>query len=182
MANDATNVRVGLGGSKVYFDASGAGTLPTDAVTALDAAFVDVGHIGEEGFTYAESLTTSSLVDSAGNVVRTFTTEHDVTFNFVMLETKALTESIYYGDAAATDSEVTLNNYDGRRGQWVVESLDGVDGVSGTIVSRFALADGQVTDKGEVNFQKDDAIGYDITLTSYISGGNKGKKYRAAIA
>lgn len=176
MANDATNVRVGLGGSKVYFDAASAGILPTDASTALPAEFLDVGHIGEDGFTYNEDLTTTTIVDSAGDIVREFVTEHNVTFEFTMLESKALVYQVYFGDTSATDSEVTLANYDGARGQWVIESIDGL------VVSRFVLADAQISNKGSTPYTKDDAIGYQVTLTSYVSGGNKGKLYKATLS
>ena len=140
------------------------------------AEFLDVGHIGAEGFTYDEALTTTEVVDSAGDVVRKFTTEHNTEFTFTMIETNGTTSRIYYGDASATDTEVTLGNYDGARGRWVIESLDGTE------VTRFVLEDAQITDKGSVNFQKDDAIGYPVTLTSYPSNGNKGKLYRGTTA
>ncbi len=174
MANDATKVRVGLNGSVVYFDATSSATLPTNAATPLDAAWdgLDVGHIGEEGFSYNEDLTDNEIVDSAGDVVRKFVSEHNIELGFVMLETNDQTQRIYFGDPNATEAEVTLNNYDGARGRWVIESLDGDE------VTRFVLSDAQVTGKEEINFQNTDAIGYGVTITSYISGGDKGKIYR----
>ena len=45
---DATNVRVGITGG--LYKAPVGSTAPTDATTALDAAFINLGYVSQEGY------------------------------------------------------------------------------------------------------------------------------------
>lgn len=87
MANSAANVRVGANGA--VFIAPDGSTLPTDLATALDAAFLDVGFVSEDGVKFTETKETfgipawQSMYD-----VRRLVERYTTKIEFEMLEWK----------------------------------------------------------------------------------------------
>lgn len=160
MTTTAANVRVGVTGGAYH--APTASTLPTDATTARDAAFKDVGYISEDGVSQTiNSDTTEIKAWQNGDTVRKVQTAHDVSFTFTMIETSAETLKVFYADAAATATAVEVTGAQSPHEAWVIEVLDGLQTI------RIVLPDAQVTDRGDVVYKTDEAIGYEITLTAY---------------
>ena len=82
----AENVRVGVTGA-VYFAPAGT-AVPTSVSGVLNAAFVDVGYIGEDGVSESISADTNDIKAwQNGDVVRRVQTSHDYTVSFTMLRT-----------------------------------------------------------------------------------------------
>jgi hypothetical protein len=81
-------------------------TLPDGIDGALDAAFVDVGWLSDDGIT--ESLT-GSVEKKRGHqgngVVRTRVSEPGTTVSFTALETKALTAGLRYHEKTVTNEQ-----------------------------------------------------------------------------
>lgn len=160
MGNIAQNVRVATTGA-VFF-APMASTLPTDAVAALAQTFKDVGYIGPDGVTQAiETDITDITAWQNGDTVRKVQTSHDVTFQLVMLETNELSLKVYYADATATAKAVKVTGAQSPHNVVVIEVLDEKHSI------RIVLPDAQVTERGEIVYQNEEATGYDITLTAY---------------
>ena len=160
MVNIAHNVRVATTGA-VSFAPIGT-ALPLDAVAALAATFTDVGYIGPDGVTQAiETDVTDITVWQNGDTVRKVQTSHDVTFQLVMLETNALSLKIYYADATATASVVKVTGAQSLHNVVVIDVIDEKRSI------RIVLPDAQVTERGEIVYQNEEATGYDITLTAY---------------
>lgn len=174
MATTAANVRVGVTGGA--FHAPLATTIPTNATSALNAAFKEVGYISEDGITQAIAADVSDIKAwQNGDVVRKVQTSHDLTFQFSMIETNAESLKIYYGDPNATISAVQITGDQTVREAWVLEVTDGDNDI------RVVLPDAQVTERGDVTYKNDEAIAYDVTITAYPdSNGVKAYLYMDA--
>lgn len=160
MATTAANVRVGVTGGA--FHAPLLTAVPTDATAALNAALNEVGYIGEDGITQTiEADSTDIKAWQNGDVVRKIQTSHDLTFSFKMIETNAEALKVYYADADASVTAFQITGDQAPHEVWVLEVADGDNSI------RIVLKDAQVTDRGEVTYKTDEAIGYEITLTAY---------------
>ena len=119
--------------------------LPSDASTALNAAFKNLGHIGQEGITWARDVATEDVKDMNGATLRTVQTDFSKSFTapFLQSRNEDLLNAIF-GDAnvavtAATVSSgriVTFSDQ-GRVSEQapiVIETVDG-DAVKRTLVS-----------------------------------------------
>lgn len=173
MANpDAGDVRIAIpnatGGVKV---ADTTDTAPTDATTSLDAAFVGVGYIGEDGFTEAPSTDSQDVVAWGGDILRRIQTSHDVTYAFEMIETNAQSLGLYYG---ATN--VTTTAADGSNGARITTNVTGAqlprksfvfEMFDGVAKERIYLPDAQVTERGEIQRSHGDVSRYMVTITAY---------------
>lgn len=169
MVSTASNVMVGVTGA-VHI-APQATALPTNTTTALNAAFEDVGYISEDGVTQSIGTSTTNIKAwQNGDVVRKIQTEHDLTFQFTMIETSDVTLAAYYGNYAAGAIEV--NSDELAHKSWVLEVADGSDDV------RITIPDGQITERGDIVYQNGDAVGYQVTISCFPdSSGNKAYIY-----
>ena len=154
----ASNVLVGVTGG-AYIAPEGT-TLPTDAVTAKDAAFEEVGYDHEDGVTQSISTDITDLrAWQNADVVRKIQTSHDLTYAFTMIETSDVTLAAYYGNYAAGAVEVNSTALPHK--SWVIEVIDGDDDL------RIVIPDGQITERGDIVYQNGDAVGYPITITCF---------------
>jgi hypothetical protein len=161
----ADNVRVAVTGA-VYYAATGT-TLPTNATTALAAAFLanDVGYISEDGITQSISEDITDIKAwQDGAVVRKVQTGHDVTYQFSMLETASDPLNAYYGNFSSNAVEVDGSQMP--RQCWVIQVDDGGNDI------RIVIPDGQVTERGDIVYANAEAIAYDVTITAYPDGSN----------
>ncbi|WP_051432618.1 hypothetical protein [Promicromonospora kroppenstedtii] len=62
-------------------------TAPTDATTALDAAFVSAGYVGEDGLTETTDRSTEKVKAWGGDIVKVLQTDFSVSYSFTFLET-----------------------------------------------------------------------------------------------
>lgn len=166
MALDATKVRVGVTGG-VYV-APLATPLPTDATTALNAAFVELGYINDNGVTESQGISTNKIKAwQNGDVVRTVQTEHNLEYKFTPLESNANVIAQVYPSGQITGAQ---------RGnqEWVFHVVDGANKI------RVVLPNAQITNIGDVKYVNGDAVDYPLTITAYPdSSGVKAYIYRA---
>lgn len=169
MAVTAGNVRVAVTGA-VSKAATGS-TAPTDAATALDAAFKDLGGISEDGVTLSlpdNGDRTPIKVWQNGATVRTVrqTSEDLPTLQFTMVETKLETIETYFGvtvtQAVADGSfEYTVENRSAAA--YVLDVVDGSE------LIRLYIPQGVVSSVGEVSLTNTDAIGWQVTVDAELS-------------
>lgn len=168
--NKAEEVLVGkpLVSGGVYRAPSGT-TLPADVTTALDAAFKGVGYVVYGGVTQAIGASTTPLKAWGGSVVRVLQTEHNLTYALGLMQTNATNMAIYYGDASTTGdltagltTKVTAAELE--HASWVIELKDG------DYRGRVVIEDGQVTERGDVVYQDEDAAVLPITITAFEAG------------
>jgi hypothetical protein len=156
MANSAANVRVGAQG--IIYHAPLLTALPTDTSTALNVAFVDVGYISEDGFSYTVDQASNDTRAWGGDLIRRITNEFGLTMTFTMVEHNANSVAAFYGNGSASAWEV--KNVIVRKA-WVAHITDGAK------IRRIVVPDGEVTERGDVTFATADVVGYPITVTAY---------------
>lgn len=164
MPTTADNVRVAVTGSINKGPADT--TLPEDALEALDGGFVELGYASEDGVTQAIAEDRTDIIAwQNADVVRKVRTSHDVTYAFSMLETNLDTLETYYGDGSVSgtlaDGVVEIKGDMDTRGAWVIHVIDGDQ------LIRIVIPDGQVTERGDVEYVSGNAIMYPVTITAY---------------
>ena len=153
----------------VVYRAPAGTTLPTDATTALASAYKSLGYLSEDGFTNNYERSSEDIREMGGAVVLTVQTETTDRFNFRLID--ALEPEVLkavYGDEKVSGSlsagiEVTVDGSEAEESVWVLETImrDGA-------LQRIVIPDGKVTEMGEVNYRRNEAVGYDITITALL--------------
>lgn len=167
MTLDSTFVDVALTGE---LSVAPVGTAaPTTSVSSLNAAFVGLGYVSEDGVVITPNDTTEQIVAwQNAAVVRTVYTESFWTFQLTLIENKGATAELFF----RADVEVVS------AGQWKMEvgavGTDPrafvLDVIDGSKHYRYYIPNGEVTERGEVTNSNGEPIGYDITITANADG------------
>lgn len=169
MALDATKVRIAITGE--LFVAPVGSTAPTDATSALDAAWLGLGYVGEDGVTEAYDETIEEIVAwQNAAVVRSNTTESKATLKLKLIETKKRTLELYHkGSTVVTNGaeykiDVKTPTTDLRA--FVLQVVDGTKDL------RIYVPTGEVTERGEIVYANGEPVGFEVTLTCYPNASN----------
>lgn len=180
MSNTATNVTAGkpkVGGA-IYRAPIGT-TLPTDATTALGAAFICLGYVSEDGLSNDNSPESEDIRAWGGDKVLTVVSNKDDTFGFTLIEAMNVDvlKTIYGEDNVSGDLTtgvtVQANSKDLDEYVWAIDML-----LRGGVLKRIVIPDGKVSEVGTINYTDGDAVGYETTLaTSPDASGNTHYEY-----
>ena len=161
-----TNVTAGkpAAGGAIYRAPLGT-TLPTDATTALDAAFVSLGFCSDDGLTNSNSPESDNVKAWGGKNVLALQTDKPDTFKFKLIEVlnPNVLKAVYGDDnvtgTLATGITVKANADEPEEACWVIEMVmrDGA-------VTRKVLPDAKVTELGDIVYKDDEVTGYEVTL------------------
>lgn len=148
--------------------------LPVTATEELDEDFVDLGYVGEDGFTETMERNTDEKKAFGGDTVKVLQTEYNHSFKFVLLESlKADVLKAVYGA-----SNVTVTAANGSHGaqvaikknakklphmSWVIDTTDTELGAR----YRSVIPDGQITEVGDVTIVHSDTISYEVTVKCF---------------
>jgi hypothetical protein len=166
----AAAVRVGITGE---LSVAPVGTAaPTTSVSSLNAAFIGLGYVSEDGVTESYDDTIEDIVAwQNATVVRSNTTESKATLQLRLIETKGETLELFHkGSAVSVVSagqwkiDVEAPSSDPRA--FVLDVLDGSKHI------RIYIPTGEVTERGEIVYANGEAVGYDITITCYPDANN----------
>lgn len=179
-ANNTQNVSVGKGVVGGYLFAAPLGTtLPTDYSTALDAAFVNLGYVTDDGATFSTESNADTFKDINGTDIATSNGGRTRTLNVQLVEIKAdtLKEVFGQGAVAVDDSgNITItHNNDDMPHRAVVFELVLRDGRRW----RRVLPDAQVTEWGDLTVLYSDLVAFEITLN--LNGANPIVDYIQAV-
>ena len=183
MASDANLVTVAkpkIGGA-IHRGPLGT-TLPTDATTALNVAFVNQGYISEDGMTNTNTPESEDTVAWGGDVVDSSTKQKKDTFKFKMIEAKNIEvlKTVYGDDNVTGDLStgitVRANSKELPNSAWVVEEV-----LKGDAVRRTVIPNGKITAIGDIVHRDNEITGYEATLTAYPDAqGNTHYEYMKA--
>lgn len=106
---DPANVSVGKGVAGGYMFVAPAGTaLPEDNKTELDAKFVNMGFLGEDGISFSDSSSNDKFVDMNGDTISTTAGEVEKSFTVKFNEVKKATWEMVYGSKNVKDATGVL--------------------------------------------------------------------------
>jgi hypothetical protein len=171
MATTAANVQVAVTGAVYASTAGSTVTPPTTATSVLDTDLIDVGYIGEEGIVeHYEEDTTEIKAWQGGAIVRTMISSSKATFAFTMIESTQVVMELYHkgsimDDDGSTGFKLTVMTPNADRRSFCFDVLDGTEHI------RIWIADGEVTERGDITYANESAISYPVVVTAYPNSG-----------
>lgn len=182
---DVTQVTAGkpkVGGH--IFRAPVGTTLPTDATTALDNAFVDMGYASEDGLKNDNSPESTVIKAWGGTPVLTIQESKEDKFKLVFISAENVeVQKMVYGSTNVTGTNfstgvsVTANAKELEEAAYVIETI-----ARGNIAHRIVIPSAKPTEIGEIVYSDTDALGYDVTLgcTADEAGNTHYEYWKAA--
>lgn len=140
--------------------------LPTDAVSALNAAFKNMGYGSEDGLVNNNTPESENVKAWGGDTVLTIQSGKDDTFAITLIEaTNTDVLKAVYGDANVSGDltsgiEVKANAKEQEAASWII------DMVLKNGVKRIVIPEAKITEIGEIAYTDTAAVGYAITLTA----------------
>lgn len=166
--NNSAHVTVGkpkVGGA-IFWAPLGT-ELPTDAKTALNAAFANLGYISEDGVVNSNSPESDDIKAWGGSTVLTTQTGKTDTFQFTLIEALSVAPlRLVYGAANVTgdlSTGITIKANDTQQdsGCLVIDMI-----MRGGVLKRIVLPSAAVSEVGDISYTDSDAVGYQTTMTA----------------
>lgn len=111
--NNSANVSVGKGVKGGYMFVAPAGTeAPTDNAADLDAAFMNLGYLGDSGISFSDSASTSTFRDLNGEPIENAAGDIEKSFTVTFREIKKDTLAVMMGSGNVTDAAGKLTAHD----------------------------------------------------------------------
>lgn len=160
MALTGTEVRV-AGTGNVYIAPKGT-ALPTDAGTALPAAWVDAGYITEDGVTFTMGRETEDLNAWQGSKIRVLTTGEPVSVEFALMQSNAKNLPFILGGGTVTGTAGEFKYTPPATGVNEERAMV-VQFVDGTVTYRYCFP--RVMVEGDISFSltRSGAVEYPVT-------------------
>ena len=167
---DTANVtygKPGVGGA--IYSAPAETALPTDAKTALAAAYKPLGYISEDGLTNSNSPESETIKAWGGDTVLVSQTDKPDTFSYTLIEATnidVLKEVYGSSNVSGTIDDpggvtITANSDELEEHVIVADMI-----LKGGLLKRIVIPKGKVTETGEIVYSDADAVGYETTVTA----------------
>ena len=155
--------------------------VPTGTTSELDAKFVKLGYVSEEGLTNAVETDSEGVKAWGGATVLTIRTSRDETFAWTFIQ--AMDPDVLkevYGEKNVTSNagEIAVKHNDLELSPrvWAVAIL-----LTGGRMKRIVVPSGTITEVGDVVYKDGDPIGYEVTMHAAPDAeGNTAYEYISA--
>lgn len=158
--------------------------LPTDATTALNAAFIDMGYASDDGLTNANSPESNVINAWGGTPVLTIQESKEDTYQLTFISAMNVeVQKMVYGDTNVTGTNVTTGLSVKANAKELEEYSYVIDMIArGNIAHRVVIPQAKPTEIGEISYTDTDAVGYDVTLgcTADADGNTHYEYWKAA--
>lgn len=168
LAKDASNVGVAKGnngnaGGYAWVGATDA-TLPTDAKSAIDAAFKSLGYISEDGLTNITDTDSTDHKEWGGTVIKSEMTSYAESYQASFLESRESVLKTVYGDKNVTSDgaggiSVKHNGNFTEERAYIFESL-----ITATLIKRTVIPRGSIVERDDVAENSEDLLAYTPTI------------------
>ena len=141
--------------------------LPTNAISEVGAEFKGLGYISEDGMSNENTPESETIKAWGGDIVATPQTEKIDTFTYTLIEaTNIDVLKEIYGQSNVEgdlDTGITIkaNNQELEEHALIIDMV-----LKGGVLKRIVIPNGKVTEIGEVEYQDEEAIGYETTVTA----------------
>lgn len=182
--NDSSNVSFGKPkATGAVFVAPAGTTVPTDATSALDAAFKGLGYVSEDGLVNSIETDTENIKAWGGDLVLVGQTSFTESFTVNLIETNAEALKLYYGEDNVTvdgDNITVVQNSAMLPNVVVVFELV----LTGGRIKRIVVPIAQIADRSsEITYQDGEPIAYPAVFMAYPdASGNTHTEYIAVVA
>ena len=141
-------------------------TLPTDAHTALDVAFQELGFISEDGVTSSNTRQSEEKKAWGGTTVLTSQTEYSDTWKAVFIEVLRLEVlKMVYGDGNVSGTLETGITVKANAAQLPAAAYV-FDMILNGAIKRVVLPIANISEIGDMQYVDNDLAGYDTTLSA----------------
>ena len=165
------NVIIGTANGPGIFIAPEGSAAPTDATTALDAAYTTLGYLSEDGVTFAVSTDSESITPwQSRSPVRTIITGRELTVDFTMLEFNAQNAALYFSQPVPTETNGSFD-LEVRSDSSSVTHTVVVDVKDGDVTMRYYFPRATLSEAGDMEITQSGAIGLPVTLSALDDAG-----------
>lgn len=178
MSNKVTAAKPVVGGA-IAVAPSGT-TLPSDATTALGAAFTQLGYITEEGLVNTNDISTDSIKAWGGDEVLTLYQGREDGFQYTLMDAMDVNvlKQVYGAEnvtgTLSTGIKITVKSNLELPEQVMVVDMILKDGN----LKRIVIPCARVTEVGDITYSDSDAVGYETTVKALPdSNGNTHYEY-----
>lgn len=161
--------------------------IPADAAATLNAAFVKLGYVSEDGMTNGEERDSDDVKDWGGDTVLTVSTGRKETFQLTFIQSldPDVLKEVYGQDNVKVTSSNKLitvdhNAKDMPHRVFIFEMI-----MAGGYVKRIVVPNGQVTAIGDTVYKAGEPVGYETTITAFPSSvidGSTAREFIAAVS
>lgn len=162
---NAEEVRVAITGQ--LYKAPLGTTTPTSSISALDADFLGLGYVSEDGVTESWSDSVTNIIAwQNATTVRAARTETTATLGCTLIQSRGSVLEAFHigsqmGEPTAGNFRIDVLPTQADPSAWVLDVLDGTKHI------RVYVGNGEITERGEISYASGNAIGYPITITCY---------------
>lgn len=167
MAVDITLIRAYTNGLVAVTGSGVTATAPTDASSALDIAFSEVGSISDAGVTESTSQDRKDIfIWQNAALVRRIPGQFTKTWKLAVVEVNSVTLSAHFPGSTITQTAegVTIAEKPPTTDirQWVLHGIDGAT------AERIYVPQGEITERGDVVWSSGDITVREWTLSGYV--------------
>src|ERR1700749_664800 len=170
---DPSEILLGLNNGPGLYRAPVGTAPPADLLTPWATPWEPIGYISDDGVTVSSSTTSDTLTPwQSTSPVKTMITGKELTAHFIMWQTNAESLAMYF-DMPVTPADVTpgLIEFDIRSDMGGELYAIGLDIKDAGMVTRIVFGRSQLSDTGDVQFQRGSAIGWEVTLSAMDENG-----------